>query len=279
MAEQEVVFEKEQTLMSKGFNKANEERIKKDEEELEALLKEAEGEKETKEAAVKEEVKEETLSAEEKTFKKRYGDLRRHMDSKVSELEEKLKSLQENPQTKAPVSTEEIEKWVKENPQVARIVESIADRKANEKFESTNSRLAKLDEEKFEMAQVRAENTIREAHKDFDSLRDDDAFHAWADEQPKWVQDALYENADDPGSVIRVIDLYKLDNKGKSHAKDSARDVGTRSKVAEPKGKEPVVFKESVVDRMSPNEYLKNEEAIMASMRDGTFIYDMSGAR
>ena len=38
-----------------------------------------------------------------------------------------------------------------------------------------------------------------------------DTFHDWAEEQPKWVQDALYENADDPASVVRVIDLYKSD--------------------------------------------------------------------
>ena len=37
-----------------------------------------------------------------------------------------------------------------------------------------------------------------------------DEFHDWVDEQPKWVQDALYENSDDPASVIRVIDLYKI---------------------------------------------------------------------
>jgi hypothetical protein len=59
---------------------------------------------------------------------------------------------------------------------------------------------------------VKAENVIRKSHPDFDELRDSDEFHNWAEEQPKWVRDALYENMDDPASVIRVIDLYKVDN-------------------------------------------------------------------
>jgi hypothetical protein len=39
----------------------------------------------------------------------------------------------------------------------------------------------------------------------------DDTFHKWAEDQPKWVQDALYENTEDAKSVARVIDLYKVD--------------------------------------------------------------------
>ena len=61
---------------------SHEDRIKKDEEELELLKKQAlhkteEATQETKEEVV-EEKEEEPKSAEEKTFKKRYGDLRRH---------------------------------------------------------------------------------------------------------------------------------------------------------------------------------------------------------
>ena len=33
-------------------------------------------------------------------------------------------------------------------------------------------------------------------HPDFDEIRDGDEFHEWAEDQPKWVQDALYENDD-----------------------------------------------------------------------------------
>ena len=37
-------------------------------------------------------------------------------------------------------------------------------------------------------------------------------------------------------------------------------------------------FKESDVQRMTAREYDTNEEAITASIRNGTFVYDISGA-
>ena len=37
-------------------------------------------------------------------------------------------------------------------------------------------------------------------------------------------------------------------------------------------------FKESQVDRMTAAQYEANEEAITNSIRNGTFIYDISGA-
>ena len=45
-------------------------------------------------------------------------------------------------------------------------------------------------------------------HPDFDDIRDSDEFHEWAESQPKWVQDALYENDNDARSAARAIDLY-----------------------------------------------------------------------
>ena len=63
----------------------HQDRIKKDEEELEKLKKEALGETEEPAKEVEEEKaedKEEPKNAEERTFKKRYGDLRRHSQEK-----------------------------------------------------------------------------------------------------------------------------------------------------------------------------------------------------
>ena len=34
-------------------------------------------------------------------------------------------------------------------------------------------------------------------HPDFSQIREDDSFHDWAEAQPKWVQDALYDNETD----------------------------------------------------------------------------------
>ena len=232
------------------------------------------------------EVKEETLSAEERSFKKRYGDLRRHMQQKEKEWETKLEALQKSSERMGiipPKSDEDIEEWSREYPDVAGIVETIAAKKAQEMFEKANTRIKELDEAQAEADRVKAENEIRKSHKDFDDLRDSDEFHDWADAQPKWVRDALYENSDDPASVVRVIDLYKSD-KGltveakKAKTKDAAKTVTKRSKtevdVADANG----MIRESEVAKMSDKEFEERSNEINSAMRSGKFVYDVTGS-
>jgi hypothetical protein len=226
------------------------------------------------------------LSPEERSFKKRYGDLRRHMQQKEKEWQERLEALEgqaKNHKIIPPKSDEDIEKWARKYPDVAGIVETIAAKKAQELFKSAESRFAELDKIQYEATRTKAENQIRDAHPDFDKLRDSDAFHNWADEQPKWVQDALYENADDPASVIRVIDLYKVD-KGlnpaakKQGAKDAASVVNRKtSKASIDPDDSSNYIKESQVAKMSADEFEKRSDEINQAIRSGKFVYDISG--
>jgi len=228
------------------------------------------------------------LSAEEKSFKKRYGDLRRHMQQKEKEWEEKFKAFENRMHKESiipPKSDEDIEEWARQYPDVAGIVETIAAKKAQEMFKKAEDRLAQLDELQYETERKSAEATIREAHSDFDKLRDSDGFHQWAETQPKWVRDALYENMDDPDSVIRVIDLYKIDNgetpqARRAKTKDAAKSIGkgSRTKVDPTEGGS--MIKESDVAKMSAKEFEAREQEITKAMRTGKFVYDLSaGAR
>ena len=242
-----------------------------------------ESEQEAKEEEANTETEEETLSAEEKSFKKRYGDLRRHMQQKEKEWDAKLEKLQTTKSSVIPPkSDEDIEAWAEKYPDVAGIVETIATKKAQEMFEKADTRLKELDEAQSEANRVKAENKIRESHSDFDKLRESDEFHNWADEQPKWVKDALYENADDPASVVRVIDLYKID-KGltvkdkKANKKAAASPVTKRSKTQVDVADANEMIRESDVARMSDKEFEERSDEITKAMRNGKFIYDVSG--
>ena len=64
----------------------NEEKRKMEEEELEQLLKEQRGEVEEETT----EPEQEPENAEEKTFKKRYSDLRRHQQKQAEEFKEEI---------------------------------------------------------------------------------------------------------------------------------------------------------------------------------------------
>jgi hypothetical protein len=143
-------------------------------------------------------------------------------------------------------------------------------------------RVKAVDEMRETAAREKAEAELMQLHPDFDTIRDSDDFHEWADEQPKWIQDALYENGNDARSAARAIDLYKADRgikKGKTTPKDAARSVSTRNQRSKPQSDSMGnAIKESEVQKMSPQEYERNADSIMESIRTGNFIYDLSGS-
>ena len=133
----------------------------------------------------------------------------------------------------------------------------------------------------------RAEVELLSFHPDFDDIRSSDDFHSWADEQPKWVQEALYENETDARSAARAIDLYKIDKGiGREEKKSAPLQEKSAASLVEtnsPKNIPDVEnisngWKESDVEAMSAIEYEENEESILESLKTGTFIYDISGS-
>ena len=266
---------------------SQEERLKKDEEELAQLIKEQKGEGENTEEKAESEA--EPTSAEERTFKKRYGDLRRHTQEKEQQFQKQLDDLKEQlgkatkKEMKLPKSDEDIEAWASEYPDVAKIVESIAMKKAAEQSKHLEERVKKIDELQAGAVKDKAEAQLLNLHPDFDEIRESDDFHTWAEEQPKWVQDALYENDNDARSAARAIDLYKSDKgisketktKNDTSAAKSVTSKATRSTL-DTKGTSNKIL-ESSVQKMSAQQYEKNADTIMESIRSGNFVYDVSG--
>jgi len=228
------------------------------------------------------------LNAEEKNFKKRYGDLRRHVQEKEQEWKVKFEQLQSqlDKATKnelvLPKTEKEIEAWAKKYPDVAGIVEAIADRKAEERASDIDKRLKEIEELRIDAKRQRAEAELLQLHPDFEDIRNDDAFHEWAESQPKVYQDALYENAEDVQSVARVIDMYKLDKGIKSTSKSTSSDKGAASSVRTKRSTQiqeddaSTYLSESQVAKMSIKEYEKRQKEILDAQRSGKFIYDVT---
>ena len=210
---------------------SNDDKRKAEQEELEQLIAENKGE-------VVEEVEAEPENAEEKTFKKRYGDLRKHSQETKQSLEKQVNELRKQldkstkQEIKLPKSDDDIDAWAAQYPDVAAIVETIAIKKAREQSKDLEDRVKEIDAMRETATKEKAEVELLKIHPDFSEIRDSDDFHNWATEQPKWVQDALYENDDDARSAARAIDLYKIDNnistKKSSNNKDAARSVDSK---------------------------------------------------
>ena len=283
MAE-EVKPEKKVAFANRKYT--NEEKRKKEEEELEQMMKEQRGEAE--ETAEPEEA--EPTNAEEKTFKKRYSDLRRHQQKQAEDFKKEIDALKKQlgdatqKEMQLPKSDEDIEEWANEYPDVAAIVETIATKKAREQASALEERVKAIDEMQISATKEKAEVELMRMHPDFGEIRDSDDFHDWAEEQPKWIQDALYENDDDAKSAARAIDLYKADKgigkptKSKND-KSAAKEVNTKKNrsIPDAEGATNKIL-ESDVQKMSADEYEQKADTIMEAIRSGNFIYDLSGS-
>jgi len=264
-----------------GRRNASEDRIKQTEAEIEALKNPSKEIEEPEEG--------EAIGGEEKTFKKRYGDLRRHSQKTQEDLQKQLDEMKEqltkttNKEMKLPKTEEELQRWASEYPDVYALVKTIAIQQAKEQTTGIEDRFRKLDELEKKSAKEKAEAELMNFHPDFNDIRDEDEFHDWVADQPKYIQDALYENDNDAKAAARAIDLYKADKgiktKKAGAAKEAATAIGNRRERTQPNGEgtEGLIY-ESQVDKMSSDEYEKNAEIINLAMKSNKFVYDMSGA-
>ena len=268
-----------------GKRNANRERIQQDEDELKQLLNQPE----KKDEDNVDNVDDSNLSAEERSFKKRYGDLRRHSQQQQAQLQKQIDELRQQltqstqQQMKLPTSEEDLSKWAETYPDVARIVETIAIKKAKEQAAALEERIKAIDEKEKLTARDRAELELMQIHPDFDKIRDTDDFHDWAEQQPRWVQQALYENDTDARAAARAIDLYKIDRnisktKPRNNESSAAQRIATKSAKSAPTAQDQDgVIYESQVAKMTSRQYEANMEAIQKAMQSGKFVYDLTG--
>ena len=292
-------------------HRRNQARVDRDEAELQALLKESglvteeetddsvqqEATEATEEEAVvsqevrtseepeQEEASEEGLSAEHKSLKKRYSDIRKYMQEKDTEYKREIEELKTRLSNSAQTSLEEvttkeeIEAWAKQNPKANALIRALAEEQAVEKMKGLEGRVKEVEAMRTQARKEKAEATLLSMHPDFPSIRNDDAFHDWAKEQPSWAQTALYDEPDDVKSVARVLDLYKADKgiktKKPSADKEAASSVKSRRSVIDTNDSSNYLS-ESAVEKMSIKEYESRMEEIFKAQQSGKFIYDMS---
>src|SRR6056300_2096923 len=144
-------------------------------------------------------IAERPANAEDRVFKKRYDDLKRHYDSTIQKHKEDLSSLRtqlesSTQQFTPPKSKEELESWKKEYPDVYDMVETIAMTKADARAKDVEEKYQNLQKQQEQIAREKAEVELLKVHPDFNSLRQEDDFHQWAEQQDPTIQSWLYEN-------------------------------------------------------------------------------------
>lgn len=238
------------------------------------------------------------VTAEDQTYKKRYSDLRSYAQRKENDLNEEIKKLKEQKNAlesqiktdafKLPKSEEEIEAWTQKYPDVSKIVESIAIKKARQASLEVDAKVEDLKKREQKLEAQKAYNQLLAAHEDFEDIIKSEVFGNWISVQPKYIYDALYNNDTDAFSAIRAVDLFKADNdfmktKGtKTDKEDDTRDAARSVRVPSSKapGKNTTKeISESWLQGLKKHEYTEEiDKMVSEAMKNGTFVYDITGA-
>ena len=221
-------------------------------------------------------------NAEERVFKKRYDDLKRHYDSTLGKHKDEVRTLrtqleQSSKQFIPPKSKDELESWRKEYPDVYEMVETIAMNKADNRTKEMEDKYQNLQVQQEEIAKEKAEVELLKLHPDFNELRAKDDFHEWAAKQDPVIQDWLYENTSNASLAARALDLYKMDKGLGKYSKKETQDVKkeaakaiSKTKKAEaPDAPTKKVWSNAAISKMTVNEYAKYEEEIDKAVREG----------
>ena len=220
-------------------------------------------------------------------YKKRYDDLKKHYDDRVSQFKQREQEIlaetrAAQPKYKAPKTSEELQEFKKEYPDLYETVETVAHLQSERQIQDLQSQLSSVQQREVDILRREAEANLRENHPDFEDIRGDETFHEWAQKQPDQIQDWVYKNSMDANLASKAIDLYKLEQGIKTPSNQSKRSrqqqsnnskgsaanlVSTKTTTVEPK--QDKIWTEREIAAMSLDQFDKYEEEINQAVNEG----------
>jgi hypothetical protein len=204
-------------------------------------------------------------------WEKRYKDLQSFADKTRVGLEsENIRLRKATTVFTPPKTAEDLALFRNENPDWMGVIETVA-------HDIASNSIAHLQEDVNKAKQNAAASEIVAAHPDAMAILSSPEFDQWANNQgPEirvWLQDEF-----DSSKVIRVINYYKAMS---SHAPvaptqynepSAAQAVRTHGSVVTPQTEaQPVRFTREQINRMHPDVYEANYDAIKAQAQSGGF--------
>jgi hypothetical protein len=216
-------------------------------------------------------------------YKKRYDDLKKHYDSRLSEFKQREQELiaeatANRPEYQAPKTAEELEQFKAEYPDVYEVVETVAHLQSEDKVAALQQRLDALQERETEILKREAEKDLMAKHPDFTELRNSEEFHQWAEAQPEEIKDWIYNNPNNASLASKAIDLFKMENgitpinssQNKSERSSAADMVSTKTTTVDEK--QPKIWTQQEIAALPMAEYDRLEKEIDKAVEEGRVI-------
>ena len=227
-------------------------------------------------------IAERPAKAEDRVFKKRYDDLKKHYDSTLNKHKDEVRSLRSQLESSTrqfvpPKSKEELEAWRKEYPDVYEMVETIAMNKATTRTAELEDKYQNLQLQQEQIAKEKAEVELLKLHPDFAELRSKDEFHEWVAKQDPTIQGWLYENTSNAQLAARAIDLYKMDSgqskltkkEEKDVKKEAAKAISKTKKSTESDIPKKKIWTTTEIASLKPHQFEKHEKEIDLARLEG----------
>ena len=280
----------------------DQERLSKDEKELEELKKlreeQEKGEAPDPEIAEAEAVMADPEASEEdKNWAKRHRDTKsawykeRHLkDNEIEELKTRITAMEANQSADLPTDVEGLKAWKDEHPDVAVAIQSIATEIAQGMQKGLEEKVEDLSKKEQTSTAALVKEQVLKTHPDFDELQDNGAFHDWVKDQDEWVGTALYKGLN-AKSVINAINLYKLESgtlagkvddevsvKADKQAEIDAAKSVAKSQTETPPTKTKGKLLESEILNWTDEEFEANLSTYKKAKLEGNIIYDVQAA-
>ena len=222
---------------------------------------------------------------QEHDWQKRYSDLKSHHDRQRNEWQQEKELLDAKAKlvgqtaslASMPKTTEELEEFKQEYPDVYGVVETVSRLQAEERTAEIEKRIAALTEKEEEAKYKTAEQELLVLHPDFLQLKDSSEFLEWLDSQPDTISNGIYKNRTDARWAARILDLYKMDSnvqpKSKSKKADAAEAVSfTQKTVSATSSGDKKIWTSAEISKLKPHEFERLETEIVKASREGRII-------
>ena len=234
------------------------------------------------------ESKGEPVQEDEGKYKKRYDDLKKYYDQKLSEWKQEKEVLEAQskaaekaqPKYAPPKTPEELDKFRDQYPDVYQVVETISHNMAQKQVEDLQAEIGRLSEKEKKLKVQSAYKQLLNNHPDFDEIKKSPEFLGWLEQQPKSISEGITKNNTDPVWASRTVDLYKADmgmnrKPTSDKSKQAARAVTkTAAKQINTTGKTGKVWKMSDIQKLKPWEFEKYEAEIDQAVKSGQVVND-----
>lgn len=223
-------------------------------------------------------------------WEERYRKMQSYQMKQENQLKREIARLESNtaPAFKVPKTLEQLEAFETENPDLYKVIQSVAHGIANKQMESVNGEVDNMRSELKDASRENAIQQLRRTHPDFEKVNESTEFTTWLGSQPADIQAWVVNNHSDASLISRALSLFKYETgwgkdasttvKPKDNSQERLKDTpdmvidvvgGDPDAGSDPRKHPKYVWSEHEIQKMRGDEYAHYSKDIELALSEG----------